>query len=122
MGLVRRGTFGEMMETSNQPLAMQLSGLLARGPRLIDRFVQAEPTPETMMAFERELSALLREVGRRMMAWTLNRLEPDDDDAPSRVEFEGRLYLPPGPKKDGGPTPSLETSGVGTDCRFLSCG
>jgi hypothetical protein len=45
------------------------------------------------MAFERELSTLLREVGRRIMAWTLNRLEPAvDDDAPSRVAFEGRLY------------------------------
>jgi hypothetical protein len=45
------------------------------------------------MAFELELSALLREVGRRIMAWTLNRLEPEaDEEAPSRVEFEGRLY------------------------------
>jgi hypothetical protein len=45
------------------------------------------------MAFELELSALLREVERRIMVWTLNRLEPEaDDEAPSRVEFEGRLY------------------------------
>jgi hypothetical protein len=72
---------------------MQLSGSLARGTRLIDQFVQAEPTPPTTMAFERELSVLLREVGRRMMTWTLNRLKPEaDDEAPSRVEFEGRLY------------------------------
>jgi hypothetical protein len=28
-----------------------------------------------------------------MMAWTLNRLEPEaDDEAPFRIEFEGRLY------------------------------
>ena len=72
-----------LLTTTFESLVMQLSGLLARGTRLLDRFVHAEPTPETTMAFERELSALLREVGRRIMAWTLNRLEPDaDNEAP----------------------------------------
>src|SRR5215217_1504400 len=113
--LLRRGTFGERVETYTltptrspsmihptptktlltttfAPLVMQRSGLLARGIRLLDRFVHAEPTPETTMAFERERSALLREVGRRIMAWPLNRLEPDaDSEAPSRGLFEGRL-------------------------------
>jgi hypothetical protein len=82
-----------LLTTTLASLVMQLSGSLARGTRLIDHFVHAEPTPETTMAFERELSALLREVGRRIMAWTLNCLEPEaDDEVPSRVEFEGRLY------------------------------
>ncbi len=82
-----------LLTTTFEPLVMQLSGSLARGTRLIDHFVHAEPTPETTMAFERELSALLREMGRRMMDWTLNRLEPEaDEEAPSRVEYEGRLY------------------------------
>jgi len=72
---------------------MELSSLLARGTRLLDRFVHAEPTPAPTMAFERKRSALLREVGRRIMTWTLNRLEPEaDSEAPSRVSFEGRLY------------------------------
>src|ERR671916_1021106 len=118
MGLARRDTFGEMIEvfisiispsrspsmihsmpiktlltTTFNSLVMQLSSLLARGTRLLERFVHAEPTPATTMAFERELSELLREVGRRIMAWTLNRLEPDADNAaPLRVSFEGRLY------------------------------
>ncbi len=82
-----------LLTTTCESLVMQLSGSLARGTRLIDQFVQAEPTPQTTMAFELELSALLREVGRRMMDWTLNRLEPEaDEEAPSRVEYEGRLY------------------------------
>ena len=82
-----------LLTTTFEPLVMQLSGLLARGTRLIEQFVQAEPTPITTMAFERELSSLLREVGRRIMALTLNRLEPEaDEEAPARVEFEGRLY------------------------------
>src|ERR687895_2046341 len=118
MGWARRGTFGEMMEvfisimtptrspsmihptptktlltTTFESLIIQLSSLLARGTRLLDRFVHAEPTPEATLAFERELSDLLREVGRRIMAWTLNRLEPDaDTEAPLRVSFEDRLY------------------------------
>jgi hypothetical protein len=74
-----------------ESLVMQLSGSLARGTRLMDQFVHTEPTPASTMAFELELSTLLREVGRRMMAWTLNGLEPDAE-APSRVAFAGRLY------------------------------
>ncbi len=82
-----------LLTTTFDSLVMQLSGLLARATRLLERFVHAEPTPETTMAFEHELSALLREVGRRIMAWTLNRLEPKaDSEAPLRVAFEGRLY------------------------------
>jgi hypothetical protein len=82
-----------LLTTTFESLVMQLSGLLARGTRLLERFIHAEPTPETTMAFERELSDLLREVGRRIMAWTLNRLEPDvDNEAPLRVSVEGRLY------------------------------
>jgi hypothetical protein len=46
---------------------MQLSGSLARGVRLLDRFLHDEPTPQKTMAYERELSELLREVGRRIL-------------------------------------------------------
>ena len=82
-----------LLTTTFEPLVMQLSGSLARGVRLIDQFVQDEPTPQQMMAFEHDLSVLLREVGRQIMAWALNRLEPaNDDEAPSRVEYEGRPY------------------------------
>jgi len=82
-----------LLTTTFKSLGMQLSGLLAQGTRLLARFINAEPTPATTMAFERALSRLLREVGRRIMAWALNRLEPAaGDEAPSRVMFEGRLY------------------------------
>ena len=82
-----------LLTTTFESLVMQLSGLLARGTRLLDQFVHAEPTPQTTMAFERELRALLREVGRRIMTWTLNRIEPDaNNEAPLRVSLEGRLY------------------------------
>src|SRR5215217_5864651 len=82
-----------LLTTTFESLVTQLSGLLAQGTRLLERFIQTEPMPATTMAFERALSRLLREVGRRIMAWALNRLEPEaDDEAPSRVVFEGRLY------------------------------
>ena len=45
-----------LLATTLQPLVVQLSGLLARGTRLLDRFVHAEPTPEITMAFERDSS------------------------------------------------------------------
>jgi succinate dehydrogenase flavin-adding protein (antitoxin of CptAB toxin-antitoxin module) len=38
-----------------------------------------------METFEGEFSTLLREVGRRIMAWVLKHVEPDNDaEAPSR--------------------------------------
>src|SRR5215510_10476471 len=82
-----------LLTTTFESLVTRLSGLLAQGTRLLERFIKAEPTPATTMAFERALRRLLREVGRRIMAWALNRLAPEaDDEAPSRVVFEGRLY------------------------------
>jgi hypothetical protein len=91
--MIHRTPIKTLLTTTFESLVMELSGLLARGTRLLERCIQAEPTPATTMAFERALSRLLREVGRRIMAWALNRLEPEaDDEAPSRVVFEGRLY------------------------------
>jgi hypothetical protein len=82
-----------LLTTTFESLVKQLSGSLARGVRLIDQFIHETPTPQKMMAFESGLSTLLREVGRRIMAWALNRLEPEaDDEAPARVEFKGRYY------------------------------
>lgn len=82
-----------LLTTTCEPLMRQLAGLLARGTQLLDRFGRAEPSPATTMAFEREISDRLREVGRRIMAWTLNRLEPTTDSAaPPRVSCAGRLY------------------------------
>ena len=72
-----------LLTTTLQPLVMELSGSLAHGARLVEQFLEHEPSPETMMRFERELSALLREVGRRILAWVVNRLEPEGDEVES---------------------------------------
>ena len=44
-----------------------------------------------MATFERELSTLLREVGRRIVAWVLHHVESDDpDEAPARLWVKGQ--------------------------------
>jgi|RhiMetdeSRZDD1v2_1073273.scaffolds.fasta_scaffold131491_3 hypothetical protein len=73
-----------LLTTTLQPLVAQLSGSLAHAVRLLDQFLHNEPTPQKMAEFERELSTLLREVCRRILAWLLNHLEPEDaTEAPS---------------------------------------
>ena len=82
-----------LLTSTLQPLTLQLSSLLALAARLIGAFLQGEPTPEKMLAFEQELGTLLREVGRCILSWVLNQLEPETAaQAPSRLLFEGRLY------------------------------
>ena len=81
-----------LLTTTLRPLVVQLSGALAQGARLLDQCLHTEPTPQKLAAFEKEVSALLREVGRRIMAWVLKHLEPENiAEAPSRVPYEGRL-------------------------------
>jgi hypothetical protein len=82
-----------LLATTLQPLVVQLSGSLARGAKLIDQFLHHKPTPQQMATFERELSTLLREVGRRIVAWVLNHMESDaPDEVPSRLWFKGQAY------------------------------
>lgn len=82
-----------LLATTLQPLVVQLSGSLARGAKLIDQFLHQEPTPQQMATFEQELSALLREVGRRIVAWVWNHVEPDcPDEMPSRLWWKGQAY------------------------------
>ena len=82
-----------LLTTTLQSLVMQLSSLLAHAVSLLDQFLAHEPTPQATATFERELSALLREVGHCVMTWVCNRIEPANPaDAPSRLWFGGRAY------------------------------
>jgi hypothetical protein len=81
-----------LLTTTLRPGVAQLSGSLAQGVRLWDQFLHHEPPPQQRAELARERRTLFREVGRRIRAWLLNHLEPEDAaDAPSRVRFEGRL-------------------------------
>lgn len=82
-----------LLTTTLQSLVMQWAGLLAHAVSLLEQFLSHEPTPQAMATFERELSALLREVGHCVMTWVCNRIEPATPaDAPSRLWFGGRAY------------------------------
>jgi hypothetical protein len=82
-----------LLTTTLRPLVVQLSGSLAHGVRLLDQFFHDEPTPQQMAKFEWELRTLLREVGRRIMAWVLNHVEPENHaEAPSRLWWKGEAY------------------------------
>ena len=82
-----------LLATTLQPLVVQVSGSLAHGAHLIDQCLQQEPTPQKMAAFEQALSALLREVGRRIMAWVVHHLEPECPEAmPARLWLKGQAY------------------------------
>jgi hypothetical protein len=61
--------------------------------RLVFEVSRGEPTPGGMCLFERRLQDLLREVGRIIVEWTVNRLEPDDRlDMPGQFLWQDDYY------------------------------
>jgi type II secretory pathway component PulJ len=110
-----------LLATTLRPLVVQLSSALAHGARLIDHFLHQEPTPQKMATFERELRTLLQEVGRRIMAWVLNHMEPEGpEEMPARLWWKGQAYR----RRRKHRTPRLPpclarwTSGVGSTNRW----
>src|SRR6266487_2557336 len=82
-----------LLATTLRPLVVQLSSSLAHGARLIDHFLHQESTPQKMATFEQALRTLLQEVGRRIMAWVINHLEPAcPEEMPSRLWWKGQAY------------------------------
>ena len=82
-----------LLATTLQPLVMQLSGSLAHGAKLIAQFLAHEPSPQKLATFERELRALLREVGRRIVGWVINHSEPEGpEEMPARLWWQGHAY------------------------------
>jgi hypothetical protein len=74
-------------------LAVRLTGLLGAIAKLVCEYLSRRPTPTAMHEFELKLQALLREMGRVVMEWTLNEIEPTSPDAaPRRVVFEGQEF------------------------------
>src|SRR5437764_9568151 len=61
--------------------------------RLLVRFRRADLTPHACHQFETQLHELLREVGRIIVEWIVNHLEPHDRrDLPPRIRFQGVWY------------------------------
>lgn len=74
-------------------LLLEVGPILLSIGRLTYLFRRGEITPSTMFRFETELQDLLRELGRRIMEWTLNRLEPEERlEMPRQLLWDGDYY------------------------------
>lgn len=59
----------------------------------LDSFRRQSPTPTATHHFENDLAGLLRELGRMLVEWTFNHLEPDDPAAlPTQLLWEHQAY------------------------------
>ena len=79
--------------TSLFPLTIRSVPVLTEIGRLIVRFRNARPTPQTCHQFETQLHDQLRELGRLIVEWTFNHIEPHDRrDMPKQIGFQGTWY------------------------------
>ena len=79
--------------TSLLPLTVRLIPVLTAIGRLIVGFRRAELTPQVCHQFETQLLAQLRELGRIIVDWTFNHIEPRDRrDMPNQMCFQGVWY------------------------------
>src|SRR5262245_28968175 len=75
--------------TSLFPLTVCLIATLTDIGRLIVRFRRAGLTPQPGHRFETQWHDLLRELGRIIVEWTFNHLEPRDrQDMPKEIDFQ----------------------------------
>jgi hypothetical protein len=79
--------------TSLLPLTARLLPVITELGRLIAHFRRADPTPRDGHRFETRLQELLRELGRIIVEWTFNHLEPHDRrEMPGQIESGGTWY------------------------------
>src|SRR3954467_15983262 len=75
------------------PLTIRLLPVISQVARLIVVFRAAEPTPAAAHTFETQVQGALRELGRIIVEWTFNHLEPDDPRLmPDHLRFDGDWY------------------------------
>jgi hypothetical protein len=74
-------------------LLIQVWPVVLRVARLVACFRRRSASPEAMFQFETDLEGLLREIGRRIVEWTVNHLEPEDRcEMPIHLTWEGEYY------------------------------
>jgi hypothetical protein len=79
--------------TSLLALTVRLVPVITQIGRLIVRFRRADLTPQACHQFETQLQEQLRELGRIIVEWTFNHLEPrDKKDMPNPICFQGVWY------------------------------
>ncbi len=79
--------------TSLSALTVRLVPLIAEIGCLIVSFRRSDLTPQAAHRFETRLQERLRELGRIIVEWTFNHLEPHDcRDLPGQIELGGTWY------------------------------
>src|SRR3954452_7629441 len=79
--------------TSLFPLTVRLIPVITQIARLLVLFRRGDVHPQTTYQFETELQVRLRELGRIIVEWTFNHLEPHDRrDMPGQICFQGVWY------------------------------
>jgi hypothetical protein len=88
------------------PLTLRLLPVISRIGQLIVRFRAAPLTPSACYQFETQLHDVLRELGRIVVEWTYNHLEPDDRHLMlDHLHFDGDWYR----RRDKTPNRSVAT-------------
>lgn len=80
---------------AQMPLTLlgQLLPVIREIALLIQQFRTSDITPTAAFQFENALNGLLREIGRLIVDWVYNHLEPDDPGSvPIRLQFDGEHY------------------------------
>lgn len=74
-------------------LLLEVCGTLLRIARLVRSFRRGEISPIALTRFEHALQGLLRELGRLIVRWTVNRLEPvERAEMPKQFLWNGDYY------------------------------
>jgi hypothetical protein len=81
-----------VVERSSGELGHRLADPLAALTDQVVAFLAGEPTPAATFAFERDVAARLRDVGRTILDYAYNRVEPTTEECPARVRFGGETY------------------------------
>lgn len=82
-----------MVRMTSHGLLIEVCTILLKIGRLTRRFRCGEISPATMVQFEMELDGLLRELGRRIVQWTVNGLEPEErSEMPGQFLWNGDYY------------------------------
>jgi hypothetical protein len=82
-----------LAELTGLPLLAELWPVALGIARLVAGFRRSDVSPASMLQFETQLNALLREMGRRIVEWTVNHLEPDDRcEMPPQLKWQGEYY------------------------------
>lgn len=90
-----RRTLARLAELTDWSLLLQLWPVARRIARLVADFRAGARDPQRMVGFEEQLQRLLHEIGRRIVEWTLNRLEPRSrDELPPALYWQGDAYRP----------------------------